>query len=610
MKTYLKILQRVLPYRQYALFHLLFNLLSVVFSLVSLAMVMPFLTLLFDKQKLVLQKPAFQWSAEYVIQSFYYQISQIITTQGKEKALLFICVVVSVVFLLKNLFLYLSKYTLSPIRNGVVRDLRRDLFQKITQLSLSYFSNEKKGDLMTRLTVDVQEVETGIISVLETTFREPITIITFLGAMFFISPSLTLFVFIVLPMSGFIIGRIGKTLKQKSHAAQQKLGNILTIIEETLSGLRVIKGFNAEDIQNARFRQENEAHYQIQTNMLRRRELSSPLAEFLSIVVVCIVLYFGGRLVLSGSTTLTAESFIGFMLIFSQILNPAKSFTNVFYNIQKALASVERINQVLTAPISIQQQANAQHITQFNDQITWQQVNFAYQDRQVLHNINITLPKGKILALVGHSGAGKSTIADLLPRFYDVTSGKIAIDGTDIRQYNITDLRNLMGIVTQEPILFNDTVFNNIAFGKNEQVDIESVINAAKAANAHNFIIQLPEGYHTNIGDRGTKLSGGERQRLTIARAILKNPAILILDEATSSLDTQSEKLVQAALHNLMQNRTTIVIAHRLSTIQNADEIVVLEKGQIIERGTHHTLLQNKQGIYQQLVAAQFGRQE
>ncbi|HNL08663.1 MAG TPA: ATP-binding cassette domain-containing protein, partial [Chitinophagales bacterium] len=345
-------------------------------------------------------------------------------------------------------------------------------------------------------------------------------------------------------------------------------------------------------------------------NMLRRRELSSPLAEFLSIVVVCIVLYFGGRLVLSGNTSLTAESFIGFMLIFSQILNPAKSFTNVFYNIQKALASVERIDQVLTAPISIQQQANAQHISQFTDQIEWRQVNFAYQDRQVLHDINIRLPKGKILALVGHSGAGKSTIADLLPRFYDVTSGGIIIDGTDIRQYNITDLRNLMGIVTQEPILFNDTVFNNIAFGKNEQVDMELVINAAKAANAHNFISQLPEGYDTNIGDRGTKLSGGERQRLTIARAILKNPAILILDEATSSLDTQSEKLVQAALHNLMQNRTTIVIAHRLSTIQNADEIVVLEKGQIIERGTHDSLLQNKQGIYQQLVAAQFGRQE
>jgi subfamily B ATP-binding cassette protein MsbA len=606
MKTFLRVLRRLLLYKRQVVLHVFFNLLTISFSLVSLAMVMPFLSLLFDKQKLELTKPVFSLSANWAIAFFNYQVSQTIVQQGKVQALLLVCVVVSVVFFFKNLFLYASKYVMSNIRNGVVRDLRNQTFQKITQLSLAYFSNEKKGDLMTRLTVDVQEVETGIISVLETTIREPLTILTFLAAMFFISPLLTLFVLFVLPMSGFIIGRIGKTLKKKSHLAQQQLGIILSIIDETLSGLRIVKGFNAEKTQSAKFSQQNQNHYDIQMSMMRRRELSSPLSEFLSIVVVCIVLYIGGRMVLSQSTTLTAEAFIGFMLIFSQILNPAKAFTAAYYNIQKGLASVERIEQVLNAPVTVQELPNAKAITGFEQNIEFRDVSFSYGNKMVLQNININLPKGKMLALVGHSGAGKSTLADLLPRFYDPTNGQILIDQTNLTQCKITDLRALMGIVTQEPVLFNDTVFNNIAFGTTDNISPEQVEQAARAANAHDFIVQLPQGYQTNIGDRGTKLSGGERQRLTIARAILKNPPILILDEATSSLDTQSEKLVQDALAKLMQNRTAIVIAHRLSTVQHADEIVVLQQGQIIERGNHHSLMQQANGVYKKLVSLQF----
>lgn len=599
----------MLPYRWQLLWHVGFNLLTVLFSLVSLAMVMPFLSLLFDKQQLVLQRPAFSLSANWVIDFFNYQLSQIIVQQGKETALLWVCVGVSLVFLFKNLFLYAAKYLMATIRNGVVRDMRNDLFARITALSLAYFSNERKGDLMTRLTVDVQEVETGIISVLETTVREPLTILTFLAAMFFISPMLTLFVLVVLPMSGFIIGRIGKSLKRKSHLAQQRLGSILSVIDETLAGLRVVKAFNAEQTQTQKFAQQNDSYFALQNTMMRRRELSSPLSEFLSIVVVCIVLYVGGRMVLAHSTSLSAEAFIGFMLIFSQILNPAKAFTAAYYNIQKGLASVERIDEVLQAPITVTEAAQPQAIHQFEHSIEFRDVSFGYTEagRTVLQNIHFTLPKGSMLALVGHSGAGKSTLADLLPRFYDPTDGQILLDGTDLRQYRISDLRHLMGIVTQQAVLFNDTVFNNIAFGCAQMPTREAVEQAARAANAHDFISQLPQGYDTNIGDNGSKLSGGERQRLTIARAVLKNPPILILDEATSSLDARSEKLVQDALAALMQHRTAVVIAHRLSTVQHADHILVLDGGQIVESGTHQSLLQMPEGRYRRLVSLQFG---
>ncbi len=494
---------------------------------------------------------------------------------------------------------------MAGIRSGVVRDIRANVFHKLLHLPISYFTKERKGDITARLTTDIQQIEWSIMSFLEVTFREPITIIIYLGSMLLISPQLTLFVLLVLPITGFIIGKIGKTLKKKSLQAQSKLGFIMTIIEESITGLRAIQGFNAEAQQFNRFNHINQEHYQLLKSMQRRNDLSSPLSEFLSICIVAIVLYFGGRLVLSDTSSLQAETFIAFMVIFSQILSPAKSFSNAFYHIQKGIASVERVATILDAPNPIKDTPNAQTINTFQHQIQFKDVHFSYTpDIPTLSNVNLTITKGNIIALVGASGAGKSTLADLLPRFYDVTQGQILLDGQDIRQYKLHDLRQLMGIVTQQALLFNDTIFNNIAFGL-EEVTEEEVIKAAKIANAHEFISQQEHGYHTNIGDGGCKLSGGERQRLTIARAILQNPPILILDEATSSLDAASENLVQEALLQLMKNRTSIVIAHRLSTIQSAHEIIVLDKGKIVERGTHQSLVKQQGGVYKKLVELQ-----
>lgn len=601
------------PFGSKAIGNVVFNILSVVFSLVSLTMVMPFLQLLFDKERLVMQPPTFRLSAEWATQYFYYYLSHYIVTYGKPQALLFVCGVVSIVFLLKNLFRYLAAYFMAFIRNGVVKEVRSKVFSKIMQLPLSYFSNERKGDLMTRLTADVQEIEYSIMSVLEILFREPLTIIAYLGAMFFISPTLSLFVLGVLPLTAFVIGRIGRSLKAKSHLAQERLSALMNVIEETLSGLRIIKGFGAEQQQQGRFERENYAHFALQTAVLQRRELSSPLSEFLTICVVCFVLYVGGRMVLDSKGGLSADTFIGFMLIFSQIIPSAKSLSNAVFQLQKGMASIERVNVVLAAPITISDAPNAKPIARFEHEIKFDKVYFGYgvdnnNNVLALKNINITLPKGKILALVGPSGAGKSTLADLLPRFYDVSDGCLQIDGQDIRDLRTADLRGLMGIVSQEAVLFNDTVFNNIAFGADlNTVTLADVQAAAKVANAHHFIEALPQGYNTNIGDRGSKLSGGERQRLTIARAVLKNPPILILDEATSSLDTASERAVQDALTRLMQDRTCLVIAHRLSTVQFADEIVVLQNGEIVERGTHVQLMSLQKGLYKKLVEMQNG---
>jgi len=471
-------------------------------------------------------------------------------------------------------------------------------------MPIAYFSDERKGDMITKLTVDVQEVEHSIMSVLEVTFREPITVLLYLGAMLMISPKLTLFVLIVLPISGLIIGRVGRTLKQQSHQAQTRLGLLMTIIDETLSGLRIIKGFNAEKQQTQRFAANNEQHYKVMRSMLRRRDLSAPLSEFLSITIVALVLYVGGRMVLNNNSSLEAETFILFMVIFSQILPPAKSFATAFYTIQKGLASVERIDAILQAPITIKDPEKTILLNKFEQHISFKEVGFAYDKKAVLQNINITLAKGKSLAIVGASGAGKSTLVDLIPRFYEVSTGSICLDGVDIKQFKRSDLRSLMGIVTQQPILFNDTIYNNLTLGINRTISLDEVIAAAKIANAHDFINQLPNTYQTNIGDAGSKLSGGERQRLTIARAVLKNPPLLILDEATSSLDSASEKLVQDALFKLMQNRTAIIIAHRLSTIQFADEIIVLQQGNIVERGTHDELLE-QHGAYKKMVDLQ-----
>lgn len=607
MKSFKRILLYLLPYKFSAACNVIFNIFSVLFGLVSLAMIIPFLSLLFGKEQLVVTAPqAFSFSVSWFAQSFNFYLSKIIIDYGRETALAFICGIILFIFLLKNGFKYLATHYMATVRNGVVRDIRSQVFNKITQLPLSYFSEERKGDIIARLTNDVQEIEWGIMSVLEVTFREPMTVISYLVAMVLISPTLTLFVFVVLPITGIIIGRVGKSLRKDSQEAQHRLGTIMSLIDETLAGLRVVKAFNATEQQVQKFDVENNAYFDSMRHIFRKKEMSSPLSEFLSVAVIVLVLYVGGRMVLSHNLSLSAETFIGFMVIFSQMIQPAKQFANAFYNIQKGIVSVERITVILDTPISIKEIAQPIEIKDFKEKIEFKNVGFKYSEQQVLQNINIELKKGKTLALVGLSGAGKSTLADLLPRFYDVTEGDILIDGVNIKSFKINDLRNLIAIVTQEPILFNDTVFNNIAFGMPQNsVSIEEVVACAKIANAHNFIEQLPQGYYTNIGDRGNKLSGGERQRLTIARAVLKNAPILIMDEATSALDSASELLVKQALEQLMQHRTSLVIAHRLSTIQSADHIIVLEKGKIAEQGTHEFLIQQPKGIYSNLVKLQ-----
>lgn len=577
-------------------------------------MVMPFLQLLFDKAKLVTTLPTFSWSVAYLTNYFNYWFSQVIILYGKQGALWRVCVLVAIVFLLKNLFRFLAAYFMAFIRNGIVRDVRSELFGKMMSLPLAYFSDERKGDLTVRLTTDVQEIEQSIISVIETTIREPLTIICYLGAMIFISPTLSLLVLLILPITGFIIGRIGRSLKRKSHQAQERLSILLSIIDESLSGLRIIKGFGAESAQQKRFGNENEHYTQLMISILRRRELASPLSEFLSISVVTLLLYLGGAMVLNQNASLSADTFIGFMLIFSQLIPPAKVLSTAFFQAQKGIASVERIEKVLQIPNSIDNAPNALACKGFERAIEYRNVSFAYDSaktnpnaelvpsRAILSGISLTIPKGKVVALVGASGAGKTTLADLLPRFYDPTNGEIFIDDQPIRQLTLQSLRQLMGIVSQEAILFNDTVRQNIAFGMQGNPSQAQIEAAAQIANAHNFIMRLPQGYDTLVGDRGSKLSGGERQRLTIARAVLKNPPILILDEATSALDNESERAVQDALTRLMQHRTTLVIAHRLSTVKNADEIIVLQNGHIAERGTHQQLMQQN-GIYCKWVA-------
>jgi subfamily B ATP-binding cassette protein MsbA len=522
-----------------------------------------------------------------------------IQLQGEKQMLVYIALAVVILFFLRNLFRYLAMFFLAVVRNGVVKDLRNNLYDKILILPLGYYSEQRKGDIISRMTADVQEIEWSIMTSLEMIFRDPIQIISFIVTLFLINPQLTLFVLVILPISGFLIGRIGKSLKKSSQKGQKKMGIILSIIEETLSGLRIIKAFNAISFAGKKFRSTNQEYTRLMIRLYRKRDLASPLSEFLGAVVLSLVLWFGGQLVFTPGNLLDAAVFIVYLTIFSQVIPPAKSITQAFYNIQKGAASVERIHQVLDEPEVIEEKPDALAKKDFRKDIEYCNVSFRYEKEEVLKKINLAIEKGKTIAVVGPSGAGKSTLVDLLPRFYDCTGGEIRIDGIPIRDMIIEDLRGLMGIVSQETILFNDTVFKNIAFGM-ETVTEEQVIAAAKVANAHEFIEKMPLGYYTNIGDRGTKLSGGQRQRLSIARAVLKNPPILILDEATSALDTESERLVQQALENLMKNRTSVVIAHRLSTIKFADEIVVLQHGVLVERGTHNDLLALN-GIYRKL---------
>lgn len=550
----------------------------------------PILEILFEMSKEVNVLMPWSMDASVLKNNLYYYITEFKNTHGSGLVLLMVGVFVIIATLLKVGFAYLGAYQAIYIRNGVVRDIREQIYSKILRLALPFFSEERKGDIISRITGDVTEVEVSIMSSLDMFLKNPIIILVLLTSMLMMSPSMTLFIFMVLPIAGIIIGRVGKTLKKVSRQGQDKMGMILTVVEETLGGLRIIKAFNAERKMNARFNAELHDYRRIMNRLMRRRELAHPLSELLGTIVIIIVVWYGGTLILEKNSELSGPEFIAYLAIFYQIINPAKAFTTALYSIQKGLASMERIDKILMADVTIPEAPNAHAVDTLKSEIEYRNVSFAYDEKVVLKNVSLRVPKGKTIALVGQSGSGKTTFVDLLPRFYDVNQGGIFIDNIDIRHIKLHDLRNLMGNVNQEAILFNDTIFNNITFGV-ESASKAEVIAAAKVANAHDFIIETDNGYDTIIGDRGSKLSGGQRQRLSIARAILKNPPILILDEATSALDTESERLVQNALENLMKNRTSIVIAHRLSTVRNADMICVFHEGEIIERGTHEELL-------------------
>lgn len=599
MKKFLRILGFAKPYWAYALLNVFFNLLTVVFSLFSFALLVPFLNLLFGTAELVTERPPFKLSSDALLGNLNFEISRIITESGQLSALLFICLVLVTAFFLRNVARFMSSFYMANVRVGAVKDMRNAIYKKILILPLSFYNKNKKGDILARITNDVQEVEYSIMNYLEMLVRDPITILAFLFFMLSMSPQLTLFVFLILPVTGYIIGLIGRSLRKTSKIGQARMSDMLSHIEESISGLRIIKAFNAIDYSDKKFKEQNGLLSSLMIGIYRRRDLSSPMSEFLSSVVIIVVLWFGGQMVLSDSSTISAADFITYIIIFSQIIPPAKTFAQGYYHIQKGIASAERIFEILDAEEMIVEKPDAKPVISFNEKIEYCNVGFKYIKENVLSNVNLTVEKGKIIALVGESGGGKSTMVDLLPRFYDVTEGSILIDGHDLRDYRIDHLRGLMGIVTQESILFNDTLFNNIAFGS-INATYEDVVAAARVANAHNFIMEMEKGYDTTIGDRGSNLSGGQRQRISIARAVLKNPPILILDEATSSLDTESERLVQDALAQVMSTRTSIVIAHRLSTIQHADEIIVMQKGQIAERGKHDALLA-KGGVYKRL---------
>ena len=604
MDSFYKILKFAYPYKRMALLNALLNILSVVFGLFSFTLVIPMLGILFDTQQSISTKPTGELSIDWVKDSISYWMNSSIEQVGPSKALAYICFGIILAFFLKNLTRYLAQYTLVPIRTGISRDLRRALHTKMSLLSIAYFSEKRKGDLMSRMTTDVNQVEASMMSTLGLIVRDPVNIISSIFLLLMMSAKLTLVVFFLFPIAGFIIGNIGKSLKRKSRKGQVQIAQILSAIEENIFGLKVIKAFNAEKQINRKFEEELEKHQNIMSSIQRRRYLASPMSEFLSTMVMVVVIWYGGNLIFESqlnpeNSSLSPQAFIGFIVIFSQILPPIKSLSQGYYSIQRGSASAERITEILEAEIEVKEKDDAVTIQDFNKSIQFKDVKFAYTDKAVLKNINLEIKKGQTIALVGKSGGGKSTLANLIARYYDVNGGSLEIDGTDIRDYKLADLRGLMGIVTQDAILFNDSIFNNIALGI-DNPDPAKVMEAAKIANAHEFISKFEKGYQHNIGDGGHKLSGGQKQRLSIARAVMKNPPILILDEATSALDTESERLVQDALTKLMANRTSIVIAHRLSTIQNADKIVVIIDGEVVEQGSHEELLQ-LEGKYHKL---------
>jgi ATP-binding cassette, subfamily B, bacterial MsbA len=596
---YLLLKRFISPYKRYVIENFIFNLLGALFGAIQLLTLKPVLGVLFGTQKII-EKPL-EWtlSLKNIGDNIMYELSNIILISGNGKALIYLGIFLMIMVFLKVGFTYLALYVMVPLRNGVVRDIRNQIYLKILELPLGFFSEERKGDIIARMTGDVQEIDNSIMSSLEMLLKDPLIIIISLICMIYMSWSLTLFVFLLLPVVGYLIGKVGKSLKKPSMRGQNKMGELLSTIEESLTGLRIIKAFNAENKVKDHFNRQNTEFYHIMNSLMWRRYLAHPMSEFLGTAVIVIILWYGGNLVLKNNSSLNPAEFITYLAFFYNIINPAKSFTTAIYSIQKGLASMERIDKVMMATNDIIDNENPKSVKSFTTEIEYKDVTFRYQEDEVLKKVNLTIPIGKTIALVGQSGSGKSTFVDLLPRFYDVIDGRILVDGIDIRDYKIHDLRGLMGNVNQDPILFNDTFFNNIAFGV-ENATLAQVETAARVANAHDFIIATQEGYQSNIGDRGGKISGGQRQRISIARAVLKNPPILILDEATSALDTESEKLVQEALENLMKNRTSIVIAHRLSTIKNADLICVFHEGEIVERGNHDELLA-LDGIYKKL---------
>lgn len=605
MKKYSRIFQYLGQYKGKAVLYFLFILLSIVFSVLSVGMLMPFLELIFNnpRPECVNCSSLAKSSDNPVVQSIRNFLLTSINDRGKIPTLGLICLLIILSIFFKNLFLYLAYYTLNPLKNKIVNRLREDLYRKILQLPIGFFNEKRKGDLMSRMTTDIAEVEVSVVGALEGWIRDPLTILVTLVALLLISPQLTMFLLILIPVMGLVIGRITRSLKRHSAEVATKYGETLSTLDETLSGLRVIKAFNIEKLLRDRFSKNNEELLIAKNKIGYRRDLASPLSEFMGVTLFCAVLWYGGQLVLGNKIPLEASTFLGYLGLFYNIINPAKTLSTSFSNMQKGSAAIGRIEEVLKTPITVDDNMQGIPLHTFRDKIEFRDVVFAYEDAIILDHINLTVKKGMTIALVGSSGAGKSTLADLVPRFHDVTSGEVLIDGINIKEYSLQSVRRLMSIVTQEPILFNDTIANNIRLGKPDATD-EEIIQAARIANAHDFIIRKENGYQTNIGDRGSKLSGGERQRLTIARAVIKNPPILILDEATSSLDTESERLVQDAINNMMQNRTSLVIAHRLSTIRHADEIIVLQKGKIVERGTHDQLLA-QHGYYKKLVEMQ-----
>lgn len=616
MRQFLKLFGKYIrPYRHYITGGIIANIFSALLNLLAFSLIMPILRILFGMERTTpvyhtldsinwLRPSDWSVAVDYIVGNFNYYVSQLIQQYGPSRTLLLLCIYLVVMTLIKVGVTYGGIYMLVPIRTGVVRDLRNEFNAKLLRLPISLISEERKGDLLARFSGDVAEIEYSIISILESLIKNPILIVIYLIALFAISWELTLFVLFVLPIAGYIMGAVGKRLKRDSLEGQTQWGRLMSMVEETLSGLRIIKAFNAEQQISHRFTSANERYRHTIAQVYARQGLAHPMSEFLGTTAIAIILWYGGNLIFAGSSSITADAFIYYLVIFYSIINPAKELSRASYSIQKGLASMTRIQTILDYPERVTDPAEPQPVT-FDQVISYEDVSFRYQEPWILRHLNLTIPKGQMIALVGASGAGKSTLVDLLPRFYDVTSGRITIDGTDIRQVKASDLRDLIGYVNQTPILFNDTIRNNITFGMESPVSDEEVRTAAEAANATEFIDQLPEGMEYNIGDGGSKLSGGQRQRLSIARALLKDSPILILDEATSALDNVSEQLVQEAIQRLVSDRTTIVIAHRLSTIMHADLICVMQEGQIVEQGTHEELL-GRGGIYAHLYQIQF----